>query len=385
MELAAQLDPQSSQIFHTETCDHFVERQKAAEINVSGNMWLLNVSSKSCPRPMKVHVTSSLFTCQGHGKAAAVQGGSMDCEIWNHTWGFGAKSLWLQTPADSVGAANRNHPGHTSPLLPGTQLQPGPWGLQQCCPPLWSPVENWTSWLCLEREEGLSYWKVAGMSTDQSYPETQHWKILEEEIAENSFYPLDKTQQDDFFLFLRLLFAMILEGLSLWVCVLSPGGREWMRSNCAMILHPAGLGYPLTGWSSPIQHVWTKLFFLFQDFWLTHSYSPLVCPFVYPCFIFIFWRSRCLEGELMCLKCCIISSHLQRIFCPRRVFSILFSLPRFFFWEMPSRICQSLFAISAEFLGCKKRIFKLVAIVRIDKTLSGKKGLLRRQIVKYSH
>lgn len=54
MELAAQLDPQSSQIFHAETCDHFRERQKAA--SVSDNMWLLNVSSKSkiCPRPMRV-------------------------------------------------------------------------------------------------------------------------------------------------------------------------------------------------------------------------------------------------------------------------------------------------------------------------------------------
>lgn len=140
--------------------------------------------------------------------------------------------------------------------------------------------------------------------------------------------------------------------------------------------------YPLAGCSSPIQQVWKNQFFLFQNFWLAHSYSTLVCPFVYPCFIFIVWRSRCLEGELVCLKCCTISSHLQRIFCLRRIFlSFFLSSPRFFFWGLPSRICQSLFAISTVFPGCKRRIFKLVAIVSNDKLLSGKKGLLRRQIV----
>lgn len=80
------------------------------------------------------------------------------------------------------------------------------------------------------------------MSTDQSYTKAQHWKTLEEEIAENSFYPLDKTQQDQLFPLLRLLFAMGLEGLSLWVLCLSSAGREWMRSNYSMILHPAELG-----------------------------------------------------------------------------------------------------------------------------------------------
>lgn len=45
----------------------------------------------------------------------------------------------------------------------------------------------------------MSYWKAAGMSTDQSYPETQQWKTLEEEITKNSFYPLDQTQQDPLF------------------------------------------------------------------------------------------------------------------------------------------------------------------------------------------
>lgn len=185
----------------------------------------------------------------------------------------------------------------------------GPWDFCR------RPLENWTSWLCVEREEGLFYWKAAGMSTDQSYPVTQPWKTLEEEIAENSSYPLDKTQQDQFFLFLRLLFEMVLEGLSLWVLCLSPGGREWMRSKCSMrsngqcsmILHPTGLGYPTAGCSSPIQNVRKKTVFPFPEF-LTNSFPLHTCPFVYPCFIFIFWRSRCLERELVGLSA--TSSHL---------------------------------------------------------------------------
>lgn len=327
-----------------------------------------------------VRVTSSLFTCQGHGKAAAVLGGSTGCGIWNHTQDFGAKPLWLQTAAEPVRAADRNYPGHTSPLLPGTRLQPGPWGLLQCLPSLWNPLENWTSWLCLERKEGLSYWKAAGMSTDQSYPETQQWKTLEEEIAENLFYPLDKTQEDQYFLFPRLLFAMVLEGLSLWVLCLSPGGREWMRSNCSMILHPAGLGYPLAGCSPPIQHVWKKQFFLFQNLWPTHSYSTFVCPFEYPCFIFIFWRSRCLERELVCLKCSIIShlisSHLSHHLISSAKDFLSQKIPFPFSSHQPDYFSGRCLHESANpFLpylpDCKKRIFKLVAIVRFFKPLSG--------------
>lgn len=352
-----------------------MERQKAAEINVSGNMWLLNVSSKSNshPRPMIVRVTSSLFTCQGHGKAAAMQGGSTDYGIWNHTQGFGAESLWLQTPTERIRAANRNHPGWTSPLLPETRLcSQGPGDFCSVFHPsavLWRTGQAGFAWKGKKACPTGKQLEWAQIKATLRQSSGKHWRRKLQKTPSTLWIRPSRTH---FFLLLRLLFAMVLEELSLWVLCLSPGGREWMRSNCSMILHPAGLGYPLAGCSSPVQHVWKQQFFFFQDFWPTHSYSTLVCPFMFSCFVFIFWRIRCLERELGCLTCCIISSHLRRLFCPRRVFfSILFSPDRFLFWELPPRICQSLFAIYAVFPGCKKRIFKLVVIVRIDKLLSG--------------
>lgn len=145
-------------------------------------MWRLNVSSKSNnhPSPMRVHVISSLFTCQGRGKWAAMHGGGTDCQRQNHSRGFGAKSLKLQTPVVPVRSANRNHPGKTS-LVPSRNatVQSGPWGLLQCLPSLCDLLEIWTSWLCTKREEGLSYWKPAEMNTAQSYHETQQWKTSE--------------------------------------------------------------------------------------------------------------------------------------------------------------------------------------------------------------
>lgn len=84
-------------------------------------------------------------------------------------------------------------------------LQLGPWGFLQCLSALLSPLRIWMSWLCTEREEGLSY---RGGSTAQSYTETwqqkmlgaakqkgmkkEMWRKKNKTTQLSSFYPLDQ-------------------------------------------------------------------------------------------------------------------------------------------------------------------------------------------------
>lgn len=149
----------------------------------------------------------------------------------------------------------------------------------------------------------------------------------EKEILKNlsSFYPLDQEMSGCIFISCSccsfslqcLQWSPDLEGLWLWVL----WGKGWGK-NCSTAACPAGLVCPLPGCSSPVQSVWKRLFlfFTFQNFWPTHSYPTLVCPFMFPCFIFIFRR-------IICLEIAGVPEALNHLFSPPQAFLSQKSFP----------------------------------------------------------
>lgn len=203
----------------------------------------------------------------------------------------------------------------------------------------------------------------------------------EKETLKNlsSFYSLDQEPSGSIlmscsgcFFFLRCLqWSPDLEGLWLWVL----WEKRWGK-NCSTAACPAGLVCPLAGCSSPVQSVWKRLFlvFPFQNFWPTHSYPTLVCPFVSPCFIFIFRRIIWLERAG-------VPEALHHLFSPPQAFLSQESFPFHplsTIWKIFSGNCLPDTAVPllphllcCSFSGCKRSIFKLSPIVRTDILLSG--------------
>lgn len=203
----------------------------------------------------------------------------------------------------------------------------------------------------------------------------------EKEILKNlsSFYPLDQEMSGCIFISCSccsfslqcLQWSPDLEGLWLWVL----WGKGWGK-NCSTAACPAGLVCPLPGCSSPVQSVWKRLFlfFTFQNFWPTHSYPTLVCPFMFPCFIFIFRR-------IICLEIAGVPEALNHLFSPPQAFLSQKSFP-----FHPLLTSQKIFSgnylpdtaipvlphlLCCSFSGCKRSIFKLSTTVRTDILLSG--------------
>lgn len=266
----------------TESCDHFMERQKAAQINASGNMWLLNVSSKSKirPRPVRIRVTSSLFTCQGHGKAAAIQGGSMSCGIWNHTLGFGAKSLWLQTPTELCESCKLESPWPHIPT-PSRNTTAAARALGTSAEVLWRTGQAGFAWKGKKAYSTGKQLEWAQIKATLWHSSGKHWRRK-----------LQKTHPTLWIRPSRINFSCSSDFSLRWFwrgchcgcCACHQvGGNGWeanvqweamINAQWSSIL--LGLGTPLLDALLPSKMFGKKQFFLFQNSWPTHSHSTLV-------------------------------------------------------------------------------------------------------------